>query len=114
MGYKVVTIKQNDQDVLVGFVDESAVQVEGADLWQNIFESEAVPAPCSAVKACVCDNSYRSFNIYKLEHGQIVCRTMEELENSEYLDWNFNFKTQAEIDNENQQEEPDEEENLEE
>jgi hypothetical protein len=104
MGFKAVTKKQNGQDVLVSFVDESAVEAVGADLHPTVFESTATVEPSADIMAFVSKNSYRSFNLYKVVDEQIVCRTIEELEASEWMEWSYSFKTQADIDAEQEEE----------
>ena len=92
MGHKAVTINQNDQDVLVGWVSEEADSIEGGTLHPMVFESQACEAPGKDVKDLISKNSGRSFDLHKVVDGKIVCRSVGELQASEWIDWNHNWK----------------------
>lgn len=96
MGHKIVTIKQNDQEVLVGWVPEEAYTVNGGTLHDMVLENQACEAPGNDVKQLVMNNSNRSFDLHKVVDGKIVCRTVEELSASEWIDWNHNWEPEEE------------------
>lgn len=91
MGFKVVTKKQNGQDVIVGWVPEEAELVQGATLHPQIFESEACPEPSVDVRKFIDQHPRRSFDLHKYENGEIKCRTVSELSESQFIEWTYNW-----------------------
>jgi len=92
MGFKVVTKKQNGHDVIVGWVPEEAIAVQGATLHSQIFESQACPEPSVDVRKFIDKNPQRSFDLHKLVDGEPQCRTVAELQDSEWIDWQYNWE----------------------
>jgi hypothetical protein len=91
MGFKVVTKDQNGQKVLMDFVPETAVSVEGAELHDFIVPSKACPEPSQEVRKFIENNPMRSLDLHKVVDDEIVCRTVEELEASEWMTWDYNY-----------------------
>lgn len=89
--FKVVTIQQNGQNVIVGWVPEEAATVQGATLHSHVFESQACPEPSMDIRRFIDANPKRSFDLHKLVNNSPVCRTLEELKESEWIDWDFNW-----------------------
>jgi hypothetical protein len=98
MGWKVVTIEQQGQDVIEGWVPEEAVSVEGGKLHPMVFETQACPEVSREVRDFIEKNPHMDLDLHKVVDGKIVARSVEELSQSQWMTWEVNFKTQAEID----------------
>ena len=96
MGFKPVVKIQNDQQVLVGFVPEEAATVEGAKLLHVVYDDQSAPEPSKEIKDFISKNSDRNFDLHKVVDGEIVCRTVAELQNSTWIDWPYNFSPKEE------------------
>jgi hypothetical protein len=92
MGFKAVTIAQNSQNVLVGWVPEEAAAVSEAQLQSTVFENQACPEPSAEIRRFIDMNPNRSFDLHKYVDGQIVCRTVVELQVSEFTEWQYNWQ----------------------
>lgn len=95
MGLKPVVKEQNGQKVLMDFVPEEAISVEGAELCNFVVQSKACPEPGSDVRKLIDANPTRSFDLHKVVDGAIVCRTTDELLASEWMNWEFNWTAPA-------------------
>ena len=96
MSYRPVTIEQNGQKVLIDLVPLKHDKIDGVTIEDFTVPTKDVCEPCPEVRKYVNDNCNRSFNLHKVENGEIVCRTIEELEQSTYISWQRPLKPQAE------------------
>jgi hypothetical protein len=91
MGFKAVTKDQNGQKVLMGFVPEEAKRIVGAELHNFVVPTKACPEPSKEVLDFIAANSNRNFDLHKVVGNEIVCRTISELIESEWMDWDYNY-----------------------
>ncbi len=90
--FKPVVIEQNGQKVLVGFVPADATSVVGAEICSLSVSNHACPEVGADIREFIDSNPQRSFDLHKVVNGQIVCRTVEELKNSTFIDWQYNWE----------------------
>jgi hypothetical protein len=102
--FKPVCIEQNGQMVLVGRVPEEAIDVQDAELCDVVCD--CLPDTPQDIKQLIMNSAYRSFNLYKVVNNEIVLRSVQELEESEFIEWKFNYEVEQPEEEVEEEEEP--------
>lgn len=105
----------NQNNIVVDCIDESQdITLNGATLLEG--EVEVLPTPPQEIINFIKANSYQRFSLHKVENGEVVCRTVEDLEANPYAEWTRDYQIvvpepeQPVVEEEPPEEEPPEEE----
>lgn len=87
--YKVVYLP-DQQNIVVDLIQEDQdITVNGAALLET--EVEALPEATAEAIQHIKDNPYKSFKLHKVENGQVVCRTVQDLESLPFAEWTRDY-----------------------